>query len=110
MAKLADAADLKSAGPKGLWGFDSPSRHHLTAAFRPNRPGSLTRASLRRRGSVCGLLRRVYLVPSVTLADSDKSAGFTDILVKYGKNGVTSRGILSAGLSSVTCLEVIISI
>ena len=28
MAKLADAADLKSAGPKGLWGFDSPSRHH----------------------------------------------------------------------------------
>ena len=29
MAKLADAADLKSAGPKGLWGFDSPSRHHL---------------------------------------------------------------------------------
>lgn len=27
MAKLADAADLKSAGPKGLWGFDSPSRH-----------------------------------------------------------------------------------
>jgi hypothetical protein len=30
MAKLADAADLKSAGPKGLWGFDSPSRHHPT--------------------------------------------------------------------------------
>jgi hypothetical protein len=29
MAKLADAADLKSAGPKGLWGFDSPSRHQL---------------------------------------------------------------------------------
>ena len=27
MAKLADAADLKSAGPQGLWGFDSPSRH-----------------------------------------------------------------------------------
>jgi len=27
MAKLADAADLKSAGPKGLSGFDSPSRH-----------------------------------------------------------------------------------
>lgn len=27
MAKLADAADLKSADPKGLWGFDSPSRH-----------------------------------------------------------------------------------
>src|SRR5271166_6792638 len=30
MAKLADAADLKSADPKGLWGFESPSRHHLT--------------------------------------------------------------------------------
>src|SRR5215469_8177618 len=29
MAKLADAADLKSAGPKGLWGFKSPSRHQL---------------------------------------------------------------------------------
>ena len=27
---LADAADLKSADPKGLWGFKSPSRHHLT--------------------------------------------------------------------------------
>jgi hypothetical protein len=25
--KLADAADLKSAGAKALWGFDSPSRH-----------------------------------------------------------------------------------
>ncbi len=32
MAKLADAADLKSAGPKGLWGFDSPSRHQLQSA------------------------------------------------------------------------------
>jgi hypothetical protein len=32
MAKLADAADLKSAGPKGLWGFDSPSRHQLAVA------------------------------------------------------------------------------
>jgi hypothetical protein len=30
MAKLADAADLKSAGAKALWGFDSPSRHHAT--------------------------------------------------------------------------------
>ena len=26
--KLADAADLKSADPKGLWGFKSPSRYH----------------------------------------------------------------------------------
>jgi len=33
MAKLADAADLKSAGPKGLWGFDSPSRHQLSFVF-----------------------------------------------------------------------------
>ena len=24
---MADAADLKSADPKGLWGFKSPSRH-----------------------------------------------------------------------------------
>jgi hypothetical protein len=31
MAELADAADLKSADPKGLWGFESPSRHHLTS-------------------------------------------------------------------------------
>jgi hypothetical protein len=30
MAKLADAADLKSAGAKALWGFDSPSRHQAT--------------------------------------------------------------------------------
>ncbi len=29
MAKLADAADLKSADPKGLWGFKSPSRHQI---------------------------------------------------------------------------------
>jgi hypothetical protein len=29
MAKLADAADLKSADPQGLWGFDSPSRHQV---------------------------------------------------------------------------------
>ena len=28
MAKLADAADLKSADQKWLWGFKSPSRHH----------------------------------------------------------------------------------
>ena len=35
MAKLADAADLKSAGPKGLWGFDSPSRHHSSLAYIP---------------------------------------------------------------------------
>jgi hypothetical protein len=35
MAKLADAADLKSAGPKGLWGFDSPSRHHKPQSLVP---------------------------------------------------------------------------
>lgn len=34
MAKLADAADLKSAGAKALWGFDSPSRHQNIADFR----------------------------------------------------------------------------
>ena len=28
MAKSADAADLKSAGRKGLWEFKSPSGHH----------------------------------------------------------------------------------
>ena len=28
MAKLADAADLKSAGPYRPWGFKSPSGHH----------------------------------------------------------------------------------
>ena len=33
MAKLADAADLKSADPKGLWGFKSPSRHQLSSVF-----------------------------------------------------------------------------
>src|ERR1017187_1319530 len=33
MAKLADAADLKSAGPKGLWGFDSPSRHQPKSLY-----------------------------------------------------------------------------
>ncbi len=27
MAKLADAADLKSADSNELWGFKSPSRH-----------------------------------------------------------------------------------
>src|SRR5690349_10698876 len=32
MAKLADAADLKSAGLKRLWGFKSPSRHHSICA------------------------------------------------------------------------------
>ena len=39
MAKLADAADLKSAGPKGLWGFDSPSRHQLQASTKIPRKG-----------------------------------------------------------------------
>src|SRR5215831_12282389 len=34
MAKLADAADLKSAGPKGLWGFKSPSRHQSSGDLR----------------------------------------------------------------------------
>ena len=30
MAKLADAADLKSAGLNRPWGFKSPSGHHKT--------------------------------------------------------------------------------
>ena len=29
MAKLADAADLKSAGPYRPWGFKSPSGHQI---------------------------------------------------------------------------------
>ncbi len=29
MAKLADAADLKSADPYRSWGFKSPSGHHI---------------------------------------------------------------------------------
>ena len=33
MAKLADAADLKSAGAKALWGFDSPSRHQKLKVY-----------------------------------------------------------------------------
>ena len=35
MAKLADAADLKSADPKGLWGFNSPSGHQKTQSPAP---------------------------------------------------------------------------
>src|SRR5216684_5725909 len=35
MAKLADAADLKSAGPQGLWGFKSPSRHQTMRSLLP---------------------------------------------------------------------------
>jgi hypothetical protein len=39
VAKSADAADLKSADPRGLWGFKSPPGHHrdssLTSASQP---------------------------------------------------------------------------
>ena len=45
MAKLADAADLKSAGAKALWGFDSPSRHQ----FRVSGNSMAIRAGLWRR-------------------------------------------------------------
>ncbi len=46
MAKLADAADLKSAGPKGLWGFDSPSRHQLnTIIMRTCEPSAFPLAA-----------------------------------------------------------------
>ena len=40
MAELADAADLKSAGPKGLWGFESPSRHHSLDRERNQAPSA----------------------------------------------------------------------
>jgi hypothetical protein len=33
MAKSADAADLKSADPQGLWGFKSPSGHQVCRSF-----------------------------------------------------------------------------
>jgi uncharacterized protein DUF4395 len=46
MAKLADAADLKSAGPKGLWGFKSPSRHQSDPS-----PSALLRVRTSPRGS-----------------------------------------------------------
>ena len=35
MAKLADAADLKSADQKWLWGFKSPSRYHVFSELQP---------------------------------------------------------------------------
>jgi hypothetical protein len=43
MAKLADAADLKSAGAKALWGFDSPSRHQVQRIRYPPAIQSLER-------------------------------------------------------------------
>jgi hypothetical protein len=82
MAKLADAADLKSAGPKGLWGFDSPSRHQLNSGRSARTAVILKDASPHQALIACTASRIVYLVPSETLADSDKSAGFTDSLVK----------------------------
>ena len=38
MAKLADAADLKSAAFNRAWGFKSPSGHHINydTKIRPN--------------------------------------------------------------------------
>ena len=59
MAKLADAADLKSAGPKGLWGFDSPSRHQLTAALRAKWAWIFDPRLPEEARVACGLLRRV---------------------------------------------------
>src|ERR1035437_4118329 len=67
MAKLADAADLKSADRNWSWGFKSPSGHHLTYLFSCSLPysrhiaaggklaGSPRRPSSRitRRSSVC---------------------------------------------------------
>ena len=55
MAKLADAADLKSAGPQGLWGFKSPSGHHrgrggfLLTGFFDLASASLTSPSILQR-------------------------------------------------------------
>jgi hypothetical protein len=46
MAKLADAADLKSAGAKALWGFDSPSRHQAKEIAREECSGFRLRASV----------------------------------------------------------------
>ncbi len=34
MVKSADTADLKSVAPKGVWGFKSPSGHHLSFTLR----------------------------------------------------------------------------
>src|SRR5882672_4402611 len=39
MTELADVADLKSAGPKGLWGFESPSRHQGQVKLRVRKSG-----------------------------------------------------------------------
>jgi hypothetical protein len=36
MAKLADAADLKSAGLNRPWGFKSPSGHHKIKSLLEN--------------------------------------------------------------------------
>ena len=66
MAKLADAADLKSAGAKALWGFDSPSRHQV------RRSKSLAKNA---RDFACGLpsAERRGLTPAKRL--NLKSAG-----------------------------------
>jgi hypothetical protein len=62
MAKLADTADLKSAGPKGLWGFDSPSRHQRNS-FRGRRrsvsAGAADQAVLKRVRPGCAVTIRL---------------------------------------------------
>src|SRR5512132_289969 len=37
VAELGDAADLKSAGPLGSWGFDSPPRHQQCGELQRGR-------------------------------------------------------------------------
>ena len=50
MAKSADAADLKSADPKGLWGVESPSGHQSYAKARL-KPRSFTAFRISPAGS-----------------------------------------------------------
>ena len=40
MTELADVSDLKSEGPKGPWGFDSPSRHQVHCSKRVVSPAA----------------------------------------------------------------------
>src|SRR5258708_764463 len=94
MAKLADAADLKSAGPKGLWGFDSPSRHQIAGArqsgFHSTRRG---RDALRTSGRMPALRVGGYHTRH-TLA-----AGFT-----MGWPGLHEKASANSGMFTTTPL------
>ena len=83
---LADAADLKSADPKGLWGFESPSRHH---ELSPRRPGPQSRRPRSLRFQRHGA-REEDVVLQV------------DMLVKVGfesLQGLEQRPIANAGIA-----------